>query len=81
MAAQTQAKFGPKFQALLDKAKQGDGHLRAGLSAFTPVRLKFTNNLTWQKRLLSKARLPARCACSNKEKCWARLSCQTLGRV
>ena len=30
------AKFGPKFQALLDKAKQGDGRLRAGISAYTP---------------------------------------------
>jgi ABC-type Fe3+ transport system substrate-binding protein len=46
-AAQTQpaaaaAKFGPKFQALLDKAKQGggDGHLRAGLSAYTPEFIK-----------------------------------------
>jgi ABC-type Fe3+ transport system substrate-binding protein len=35
-AAATPAKFGPKFQALLDKAKQSDGHLRAGLSAYTP---------------------------------------------
>ena len=34
------AKFGPKFQALLDKAKQGDGHLRAGLSAYTPEFIK-----------------------------------------
>src|SRR3982074_3710362 len=30
------AKFGPKFQALLDKAKLGDGRLRAGISAYTP---------------------------------------------
>jgi ABC-type Fe3+ transport system substrate-binding protein len=30
------AKFGPKFQALLSKAKQGDGRLRAGISAYTP---------------------------------------------
>jgi ABC-type Fe3+ transport system substrate-binding protein len=30
------AKFGPKFQALLDKAKMGDGRLRAGISAYTP---------------------------------------------
>src|SRR3979411_1934025 len=30
------ARFGPKFQALLDKAKQADGHIRAGLSAYTP---------------------------------------------
>jgi ABC-type Fe3+ transport system substrate-binding protein len=30
------AKFGPKFQALLDKAKVGDGRLRAGISAYTP---------------------------------------------
>jgi ABC-type Fe3+ transport system substrate-binding protein len=30
------AKFGPKFQALLDKAKLGDGRLRAGVSAYTP---------------------------------------------
>src|SRR5437764_5906227 len=35
-AAAGAAKFGPKFQVLLDKAKQGDGHLRAGLSAYTP---------------------------------------------
>jgi ABC-type Fe3+ transport system substrate-binding protein len=35
-AAATTPKFGPKFQALLDKAKQADGHLRAGLSAYTP---------------------------------------------
>jgi hypothetical protein len=35
-AAAAPAKFGPKFQALLDKAKQSDGHLRAGLSAYTP---------------------------------------------
>lgn len=34
------AKFGPKFQALLDKAKQSDGHLRAGLSAYTPEFIK-----------------------------------------
>ncbi|GAC1315097.1 MAG: hypothetical protein NVSMB2_05810 [Chloroflexota bacterium] len=33
-AAQT--RFGPKFQALIDKARSGDGHLRAGLSAYTP---------------------------------------------
>lgn len=31
-----QPRFGPKFQALLDKAKLSDGHLRAGLSAYTP---------------------------------------------
>src|SRR5260370_36246108 len=30
------AKFGPKFQALLDKARLGDGRLRAGISAYTP---------------------------------------------
>ncbi len=30
------AKFGPKFQALLDKARPADGHIRAGLSAYTP---------------------------------------------
>jgi hypothetical protein len=30
------AKFGPKFQALLDKAKQSDGRLRAGITAYTP---------------------------------------------
>jgi ABC-type Fe3+ transport system substrate-binding protein len=35
-AAVAPAKFGPKFQALLYKAKQSDGHLRAGLSAYTP---------------------------------------------
>lgn len=35
-AAPGPAKFGPKFQALLDRAKQADGHLRAGLSAYTP---------------------------------------------
>jgi ABC-type Fe3+ transport system substrate-binding protein len=34
------AKFGPKFQALLDKAKAGDGHIRAGLSAYTPEFIK-----------------------------------------
>jgi ABC-type Fe3+ transport system substrate-binding protein len=34
--AASSAKFGPKFQALLDKAKQADGHLRAGISAYTP---------------------------------------------
>jgi hypothetical protein len=34
--ASTGTKFGPKFQALLDKAKQGDGHIRAGMSAYTP---------------------------------------------
>jgi ABC-type Fe3+ transport system substrate-binding protein len=33
-------RFGPKFQALLDKAKQGNGHLRAGLSAYTPEFIK-----------------------------------------
>lgn len=36
----TAGKFGPKFQALLDKAKQSDGHLRAGLSAYTPEYIK-----------------------------------------
>jgi hypothetical protein len=30
------AQFGPKFQALLDEAKQGDGHLRAGMDAYSP---------------------------------------------
>jgi len=35
-AAAGATKFGPKFQALLDKAKQGDGRLRAGISAYTP---------------------------------------------
>src|SRR4030088_1892912 len=34
------ARFGPKFQALLDKAKAGDGHIRAGLSAYTPEFIK-----------------------------------------
>jgi ABC-type Fe3+ transport system substrate-binding protein len=29
-------KFGPRFQALLDKARPADGHLRAGISAYTP---------------------------------------------
>jgi ABC-type Fe3+ transport system substrate-binding protein len=30
------AKFGPKFQALLDKAKTSDGRIRAGITAYTP---------------------------------------------
>jgi ABC-type Fe3+ transport system substrate-binding protein len=34
------ATFGPKFQALLDKAKQSNGHLRAGLSTYTPEFIK-----------------------------------------
>jgi ABC-type Fe3+ transport system substrate-binding protein len=28
--------FGPKFQALLDEAKKTDGHLRAGMDAYSP---------------------------------------------
>jgi ABC-type Fe3+ transport system substrate-binding protein len=35
-AATSGSKFGPKFQALLDKAKQSDGRVRAGISAYTP---------------------------------------------
>jgi ABC-type Fe3+ transport system substrate-binding protein len=36
-AAQASAThFGPKFQALLDEAKKGDGHLRAGMDAYSP---------------------------------------------
>ncbi len=38
--AQQAPKFGPKFQALLDKARGADGHLRAGLSAYTPEFIK-----------------------------------------
>jgi ABC-type Fe3+ transport system substrate-binding protein len=32
----TKAQFGPKFQALLDEAKKSDGHLRAGMDAYSP---------------------------------------------
>ena len=39
-AAPATAKFGPKFKALLDKARQGDGHLRAGMEAYTPEFIK-----------------------------------------
>jgi ABC-type Fe3+ transport system substrate-binding protein len=35
-AASSAGKFGPKFQAVLDKAKQSDGKLRAGISSYTP---------------------------------------------
>ena len=35
--AQANAKFGPKFQALLDKARAGGNtHIRAGITAYTP---------------------------------------------
>src|SRR5581483_9748217 len=34
--AAASAKFGPKFQVLLDEAKKSDGHLRAGMDAYSP---------------------------------------------
>src|SRR5579864_977975 len=35
-APTTKAQFGPKFQVLLDEARKSDGHLRAGMDAYTP---------------------------------------------
>jgi ABC-type Fe3+ transport system substrate-binding protein len=35
-AAPATGKFGPKFQVLLDEAKKSDGHIRAGMDAYSP---------------------------------------------
>ena len=35
-APTTKAQFGPKFQVLLDEARRSDGHLRAGMDAYSP---------------------------------------------
>ncbi len=41
--------FGPKFQALLDEAKKSDGHLRAGMDAYSPEFIRAMEDQFYQE--------------------------------